>query len=257
VLLPLTALVAVLVLAVAAVAGWRLLAAKPEVPTASPAIEVVLSKPTLESKPVEPTLEPPDLASIGEPPAVVVLAEPEPEPAVEPKPAVAPPPVVVVKADPKVEPKPEPTPALFKRIRPSPNTDELTRQLFKVKEVELDKTPNGPATRDVLAHAQANKSKVPHPTPAVLTRRADLAGLPMRMGVDCHLGKESAKALEVLSRKLRTYLSDATKANAGRGGAAGFPVIDDRADVAALRARLDLDGAELWQVPEAEPTLVQ
>ena len=42
--------------------------------------------------------------------------------------------------------------------------------------------------------------------PDLLVKRPDLVGLPMRMCLECQIGKESAENLQVLSRKLRRDL---------------------------------------------------
>jgi hypothetical protein len=102
----------------------------------------------------------------------------------------------------------------------------------------------------------------------------DLAGLPMRMGIDCQLGKEPAEHLQVLSRKLRTALNaavpkdgsdprpdpqvlaksllgDATE-NTGPAESPAFPFnlfvgLNSQAPQASRE----------WLRPEAVPTLVQ
>src|SRR5260370_28821958 len=53
-----------------------------------------------------------------------------------------------------------------------------------------------------LASLPKDRKLGPHETP-------DFAGLPMRMGIDCQLGKEPAEHLQVLSRKLRAALTAA------------------------------------------------
>lgn len=72
------------------------------------------------------------------------------------------------------------------------------------------------------------------------------AGLPLRMGIDCQLGKEAAQCLQVLSRKMRVALSESTPKNAG----------DNVPDADLLRNRLLGEGGS-WLVPEAIPTMTQ
>jgi hypothetical protein len=70
------------------------------------------------------------------------------------------------------------------------------------------------------------------------------------MGFDCHLGKEAAENLQVLSRKLRVYVSESVPKEG----------IDTRPDAVVLRTKL-LSGADDargdWKQAEAIPTLVQ
>ncbi len=102
----------------------------------------------------------------------------------------------------------------------------------------------------------------------------DFVGLPMRMGIDCQLGKEPAEHLQVLSRKLRATLAAAVPKDGS----------DPRPDAVVLAKSLLGDSAENagaadnlafpfnmlapfsfqppragseWLRPEAVPTLVQ
>ena len=222
-------------------AGWRLLAHRPALGGEVVQITHILAEtesPQGQARDELPVEQPAATMEREWIPAPQRIASEPAQPVDMKQPAVAP-----------AEPKPLP----FKRIRPSPSADQLIRQLMTVKEVELENLPGVSAKRSMIEHAQANKHAVLHPTPPVLSRRADLVGLPLQMGADCHLGKESAKTLEVLSRKLRTYLSEAANAKGGRAGAA----IDDRVNVEQLHEKLIEDGNTVWGVPEAVPTLVQ
>ena len=80
-----------------------------------------------------------------------------------------------------------------------------------------------------------------HALPDLLVKRNDLLGLPMRMGVDCQLGKEPAESLQGYSRKLREALAPAR----GKGA-------DRRPDEERLRAHLDAE-RDTWVRPEAVP----
>src|SRR5437868_1545997 len=75
---------------------------------------------------------------------------------------------------------------------------------------------------------RAQRGASTHVTPEVLVKRIDLGGLPLRMGLECQLGKESAENLQVLSRKLRTYVT----ASVPQDG------IDTRPDPLILRAKM-------------------
>lgn len=171
---------------------------------------------------------------------------------------------------PEIPPVEKPTPALaaqtptpeirqpikppqFKRMRPAASADALIRQLYQVKEIELDKPHRNNAARDLLVFAAQHRDELPRPTPPIFSRY-DLVGMPIRMGMDCHLGKESAEALQILSRKLRSYMSEsvAEKAQNNRTG-----VEDPRPSAEFLRGKFEADGEKTWAVPEAAPALVQ
>src|SRR5262249_50504150 len=81
----------------------------------------------------------------------------------------------------------------------------------------------------------------------LVARRSDVAALPMRMGKDCHLGKEPAEALQVLSRKLRVQLEAATPRAEG----------DVRPNAVKLRALLMGSQRDEWLKAEAVPALMQ
>jgi hypothetical protein len=127
--------------------------------------------------------------------------------------------------------------------------DDLCRQLLLVPELELDAVP-GSSNKILRTAARNPRDQAVHLVPDLLVKRTDLVGLPMRMGLDCQLGKESAENLQVLSRKLRIYLSQSVP----RDG------IDTRPDAIALRRQL-LEGADAarhdWEQAEAVPTLTQ
>jgi hypothetical protein len=174
------------------------------------------------------------------PPAETKTAAPAPPtpPAAEPPPA--PPPAAAA-------PPPAPAPAPFKHRRDL-STDDLCRQLLAVPELDLDSIPG--SSGKLLSGARTNPGTAPHIAPDLLVKRAERDGLPLRMGLECQLGKESAENLQVLSRKLRIYLA----------GSVPQDGIDTRPDPLALRRKL-LDGRDGergdWQQPEAVPTLTQ
>jgi HEAT repeat protein len=124
--------------------------------------------------------------------------------------------------------------------------EELRKQLLLAPEVSLDALPgSGAALAQVAARMQA--VGLVYPGPVVVTRgRPDLLGLPLRMGFDCHLGKEPAENLQALSRKLRAHL----EASLPPGGA------DPRPDPDTLERRLLAHSRE-WLTPDAIPALLQ
>jgi sugar lactone lactonase YvrE len=93
--------------------------------------------------------------------------------------------------------------------------------------------------------------------------RADLAGLPMRMGTECKLNPDAADHLQGGSVALRAHL---TQSRAGGGAAAGFlsgvaggAATDPRPDPKTLHNRLctDTERYNKWLKPEAIPVLQQ
>jgi hypothetical protein len=128
--------------------------------------------------------------------------------------------------------------------------DDLAKQLLLTPVVRLDLDNTQEITGRVFAAARKTKDRFPHPAPQPLLERPDLAGLPIRMGVDCHLGKEAAENLNLLSQKLRDHLSNERKQNQP----------DTRINVSSLRAALEKDNKARkgeWEQPEAIPTLIQ
>lgn len=118
--------------------------------------------------------------------------------------------------------------------------EELRRQLVLVPQVGLQTIPM--KSRGLLASAPKDRKYEPDEMP-------DFAGLPMRMGIDCQLGKESAENLLVMSRKLRAALAAATP-NDGT---------DVRYDAEKLKQMLGGKSRDVgqWLRPEAVPALTQ
>jgi hypothetical protein len=128
--------------------------------------------------------------------------------------------------------------------------DDLAKQLLLTPVVRLDMDDTQEISRRVLAAARKTKDSFPHPAPQPLMERPDLSGLPIRMGIDCHLGKEAAENLNVLSQKLRAHLSRARLQNQA----------DTRVNADFLRIALQEDNKARkgeWEQSEAIPTLVQ
>lgn len=172
-----------------------------------------------------------------------VANEPPADPAPAPPPAPAP----------EIKKPTPPEEFIVKRIRRL-NDEELRRQLLSAPELNLDHVPYTStrivqtAARQAALYPQTRPQT--HIVPSLLTKRADLNGLPMRMGVDCQIGKDSAEHLQALSRKLRGYIGESIpKGNS-----------DPRPDPAVLRRKL-LEGADgerrEWQQAAAIPTLQQ
>jgi hypothetical protein len=150
----------------------------------------------------------------------------------------------------KQEPTASPRASLPIKRRDKAFADDLAKQLLTTPVVSLDKDNNQAISGRVIVAARQTKDDFPHPAPQPLLERSDLTGLPIRMGVDCHLGKEAAESLNVLSQKLRTHLSNARRQNQ----------TDSRINADFLRAALQEDNRVRkgeWEQLEAIPTLVQ
>ncbi len=157
-----------------------------------------------------------------------------------------------VKGPPEEKAKPEeakepPRPFAFTMKRQQNlDAEELRKQLLTVPEVALDAVPDT-AKGLVTTATNLRTRNLAYPGPVLLTsQRLDLAGLDLRMGQDCQLGDEPAKALQVLSRKLRVHLEAAVKAGDGL-----------RPKPDKLRELLLSDDKHEWLKPEAVPALMQ
>jgi hypothetical protein len=151
-----------------------------------------------------------------------------------------------------------PAPAVFKR-RDFRNEEDLRKELVQIPIFRTNQVP----VKSLFQLAMARKDK--KYTPDMMP---DFKGLPMRMGVDCQLGKEPAENLHVLSQKLRAGLVAAV-AQGGLGGN------DPRPNEAILRTVLLGEGGKdlpsqfqvalnqlqpkpaEWVQPEAVPALLQ
>ena len=128
----------------------------------------------------------------------------------------------------------EPAKIIVKR-RDLADDEELRKQLVQMTELNLASVPA--RARNAVAAAPKNRKYAPDEIP-------DYAGLPVRMGIDCQLGKEPAEDLQAHSRKLRAALSASLK----RGL--------ERPDADAVRKHLDKE-RNTWLRSEAVPTLSQ
>jgi hypothetical protein len=133
-----------------------------------------------------------------------------------------------------------PITARFER-RDTRSAEELAAQLFAAPEIDLD-AARGTAAGLADATRRGN-SRFTEPILDPLLARADLQGLPLTMGDDCRLGKDSALTLQFQSRELRRLLSQCA--------------VGDAPDAVLLRPRLLLEDDNGWHREESVPVLVQ
>jgi sugar lactone lactonase YvrE len=135
--------------------------------------------------------------------------------------------------------------------------DDLRRQIEKVPEVALDRNGGRLDTLNAVALARAARAQGRHAEipPTLMKSRPDLAGLPMRMGDECHLSAEAAEHLQGGSLALRQHLLASVQ---GGGSTRGLPG-DTRPDPRYLHRALNGDGDKFnkWLKPEAVPALQQ
>jgi sugar lactone lactonase YvrE len=177
------------------------------------------------------------------------VASPEPAPPA-PQPARPEPPV-------EVTPTPaRPAEVVVKRRRDL-SEDDLRKQIAKVVEIQLDRSPERQESRHMVALARAAAPEVRNPDagPLAMRQRPDLAGLPFRMGDACHLSPPAAEHLEGGSLALRGHMSQSIATAAAGPAFAG----DTRPDAGKLHAALNADGQRhnKWLRSEAVPALQQ
>ncbi len=165
-------------------------------------------------------------------PVVKLLHHPTEEP--EPTPAAAV----------QVMPPPVPTPRLpVKRIN-TRTADEILRRLAKAPTADLDKSIT--RAESIEAAIASVGPAGADATPALLARRADLAGLPFRSGVAARLAAAAAQHLAKGStalEKLRdTELAGALKRDEAWGRAERIPALMQVLMVRAESGRLALAG---------------
>jgi hypothetical protein len=161
------------------------------------------------------------------------------------------------------EAKPAQAPIVLKRIRHR-DAAELREELAKYTELSLDPHQKRADIVELSRFAAKHQHKLTRPLPDLLKRK--FPGLPFTEGPACQLGAESAKTLDVLSKKLNTFIAQASKplpAEAGVGPIRNpklVATIEKQIDVDLLRPLL-LEGKEglrqEWRRPEAIPTLEQ
>lgn len=145
--------------------------------------------------------------------------------------------------------------ATFVRIQ-SLDENELLSNLYGVPEVSLHHQPGAAQILVKAAALPANRHV--DLAPMLMSRRPDLAGLPVRLGSACRLDPEPGKNLQDLSRLLRRHLQAAVPMIGSDGIR---PVAGNRSaapNASLLRSRL-LDAGERgnWVRPEAIPVLMQ
>jgi HEAT repeat protein len=203
----------------------------------------------------------PLVVPIEKPPADPPISrdvELKPTPSAPSQPVVREPTPEVKPALPKEEPTPKepakpstpvptrPEKVTVKRLQKL-DDEELRKQLLLAPEVALDALP-GSATGLVGIAKQLEANGLIYPGPVLLnSQRLDLAGLPMRMGLDCRLGKEPADNLLAQSRLLRGHLEKSIPKSNG----------DQRPDPDVLRRELLAKSNSEWLKPEAIPALLQ
>lgn len=116
--------------------------------------------------------------------------------------------------------------------------EELRRQLQLVPEISKKDIPD--QSMKILATAPKHVRFARHEMPY-------LAGLPMRMGVDCQLGKEGSENLQALSRVLRGNLAAAMR-----------DASDPRPEPDLLRHTIyHGKGSKNWKNSDSVPALIQ
>jgi hypothetical protein len=180
--------------------------------------------------------------------------EPEKNPGLPALPPVAEKPSVPEK---QADPVPDPLPLrrVVGRLQKL-SEEELRRLLDEAPEVNIEKVPG--TSKVVVEKAKTltdHNVAFAGPLRNLPTVRPDLQGLPMRMGKECHLGKEEAENLHALSRKMRQSYDQAMSDASGRPVRGGTVPSDPRIDADRL---LQLMGASKdWATPDAIPTLMQ
>jgi gluconolactonase len=145
---------------------------------------------------------------------------------------------------------------VYKRHR-NLTEEDLRKQIVHAPEISLDHNlARTESIEMVLANRQAAKTGQHDVTPALLMQRADLHGLPFRMGDACKISPAAADHLQGGSLALRANLFDAANATASRLSTtlAG----DTRPDPAKFQSTLASgERKEQWQRPESVPALMQ
>jgi hypothetical protein len=116
-----------------------------------------------------------------------------------------------------------PRPVAFKR-RDLLTFEELRKQVLEVPEVGL--SPE--LSQRIFASARGRNDISQHPTLAWLDNTPELGKLPLLRGADCRIGKDSADALQGLSRKMRVAMAASVDSGS----------LDPRISLDALRRNL-------------------
>jgi len=135
---------------------------------------------------------------------------------------------------------------------------DLERDLLAVREVGLNGVPDRKGSAELIALAKRLKANgEPYPGAAVACEgRADLAGLPFRIGLDATLALDKAQAMNALSKQLRETVQRSVN-----------NLNDPRPDTDRLHAMLTgdaargrgfhLHGERTWATAEAVPCIQQ
>jgi hypothetical protein len=216
-------------------------------------VESAISQPEVKPEPAkkeQPPLvkeaTPSEPKDIAKPQAAPVAPPPKPETA---KTELASKPDTQKPAEPAIE-------NVFKRLD-FRSEEELRKELVQVPVFKNTQLPA--ASMRQLTAAPKDKKFAADEMP-------DFAGLPMRMGIDCQLGKEPAENLQVLSRNLRAFLTAAIPKE-GNDPRPDPEVLrkcflgDPPSQLVALHRHASGHDLRLmsgeWLQPEAVPTLVQ
>ncbi len=203
-------------------------------------------------------------APVSRPPDAVALL-PRPEEVVSRPPAVAKPTPPTPPAEKPAEARPSAPEKVVVKHRRDTTEDDLRKQIANVPEVTLYRVFTSTdalrtATNAVLAARLGLAKK--ETSPPLFLSRADLVGLPMRMGTECKLNPDAADHLQGGSVALRAHLTQSRAGAAGPGllaGLGGPAGGDPRPDPKILhdRLRADTDRYNKWLKPEAIPVMQQ
>jgi hypothetical protein len=179
-------------------------------PAASPAIRsfALLPRSTATPAPAAPApAAPPELL----PPPTV--ENPAPTPPREPTRPVAAPPAPAREPTTAVARAPAPQAPSFKRLRSSTEAELVYLLDTQVTDIDLDATEG---TCEELLQVAKQAPSAAQPLQDVLAKRADLKGLPVRMGEECRTAAAEARVVQDVSRAVRR-----ARASGGRGRRGG------------------------------------
>jgi sugar lactone lactonase YvrE len=151
-------------------------------------------------------------------------------------------------------------PGLVVKRRVERGEDDLLREIAKAPELALDRTLDRVDSLRMVALARLAQQAGKHDadtTVALVEKRPDLAGLPLRKGEACRLTPGTASHLQEGSLALRGLLFTAAQAGTLLAAVGGTPAA--RPDASALHKQLQGDGAahNKWLKAEAIPALQQ
>ncbi len=236
------------------------------------------TRPLAENTQTQPIRTLPPERPIDPPPTLrLPVVEPEPmpqQPAREEKPQPRPEPERKVEAPlvvknpepPQVAKKPEPEaqPAPRKIVikrRQTLSEEDLKKQILKAPEVALDLTAARKESKAIvaLAHDPLGPRNRTELAALAMKDRADLKGLPIRMGDACKISPTAADHLQGGSVTLRGHLFASANLAASRVRVGATATADTRPDPEHVHKLLTTakDRYNLWLKPEAIPALMQ